>query len=168
MRAESRGEGRGATFIVTLPLHAAASDTVPASSLASVPAGVQCRLDHTRVLVVEDDDDTREFVRTALETAGACVSAVATASDARRNMSDDLPDVLVSDIRMPEENGYALVRSLRGLGIETPAIALTAYARQEDVAEAHAAGFQVHLAKPIEAERLVEAVAALVQGNTIH
>jgi signal transduction histidine kinase/ActR/RegA family two-component response regulator len=171
VRAESRGEGHGATFIVTLPVHEAAARAVssPPGDDAS-PRPLKNRLDDAHVLVVEDDDQTREFVRLTLETAGASVAAVATANDARRQMSTDSPDVLVSDIRMPEEDGYSLVRSLRRLGITTPAIALTAYSRQEDAEEAQAAGFQIHLPKPVEADRLIDAVATLFQGHgdTIH
>jgi CheY-like chemotaxis protein len=120
------------------------------------------------VLVVEDDDDTRELVRATLEHAGAQVEAVASASDARREMLEDQPDVLVSDIRMPEESGYSLIQSLRTAGVTTPAIALTAYARREDADEARTAGFQMHLPKPIDAARLVDAVAALHRDRTVH
>jgi CheY-like chemotaxis protein len=83
-------------------------------------------------------------------------------------MLADAPDVLISDIRMPEEDGYSLIRSLRGAGIGTPAIALTAYARHEDADEARAAGFQMHLAKPIDATQLVDAVATVVKPRDIH
>jgi CheY-like chemotaxis protein len=74
--------------------------------------------------------------------------------------------VLISDIRMPEEDGYSLMQSLRSAGVVTPAIALTAYARQEDADDAHAAGFQIHLAKPVNAIQLIDAVATLLQ--TVH
>jgi CheY-like chemotaxis protein len=80
----------------------------------------------------------------------------------------DAPDVLISDIRMPEEDGYSLMRSLRGAGIDTPAIALTAYARREDADAAREAGFQVHLPKPVDAGRLIEAVATLLPTDTVH
>ena len=83
-------------------------------------------------------------------------------------MLADLPDVLISDIRMPEENGYTLIESLRRAGVSTPAIALTALARREDADAAHAAGFQLHLPKPIEAGVLIDAVAKLVEKQTIH
>jgi len=76
--------------------------------------------------------------------------------------------VLISDIRMPEEDGYSLMKSLRGAGIETPAIALTAYARREDADEAFAAGFQMHLPKPVDAGLLIEAVATLLRRHTVH
>ncbi len=111
--------------------------------------------------MVEDDDDTRELLRSMLESAGAVVEGVENAARARREVFADPPDVLISDIRMPEENGYALMQSLRAAGIDTPAIALTAYARREDAVEAQAAGFQVHLPKPVDAGRLIDVVARL-------
>jgi CheY-like chemotaxis protein len=120
------------------------------------------------VLVVEDDADARELVKMTLEDAGASVEAVATAGDARREMAADPRDILISDIRMPEEDGYSLIRSLRDAGIVTPAIALTACARQQDADEAQAAGFQIHLSKPIDANRLVEAVARLLRSRSVN
>ena len=169
VRVESRGEGRGATFIVRLPIHYPA---VPLVALATEPvqpiAGLNDRLSAVRVLVVEDDEDTRELLRATLERAGAQVEAVGSASEARREMLEEPPDVLVSDIRMPEEDGYSLIQSLRTAGVTTPAIALTANARREDAEAARTAGFQIHLAKPIDAARLVEAVAALHEQRTIH
>jgi signal transduction histidine kinase len=169
VRAESRGEGHGATFIVTLPVHEPAVQALPAARVVEpVSRPVENRLNAVRVLVVEDDDDTRDVVRATLENAGASVEVVASASDARREMSSNSPDVLISDIRMPEEDGYSLIRSLRREGVATPAIALTAYARREDADEARAAGFQIHLAKPIDTGRLIDAVAMLFERNTIH
>ncbi|HJR58453.1 MAG TPA: hybrid sensor histidine kinase/response regulator [Vicinamibacterales bacterium] len=169
VRAESRGAGQGATFSVTLPVHEPATLVLPApGAQAPAPPSIAHRLDAARVLVVEDDDDSRELVRTTLESAGATVETVATASDARREMREHAPDVLISDIRMPEEDGYALMRSLRGAGIGTPAIALTAYARHQDADEARAAGFQIHLPKPIDAGRLVDAVAELLRDPGAH
>ena len=169
VRAESRGEGRGATFIVRLPIHhpAAPMAALPAETVQPI-AGLKDRLSAVRVLVVEDDEDTRELVRATLEHAGAQVETVGSASEARREMLEESPDVLVSDIRMPEEDGYSLIQSLRTAGVTTPAIALTANARREDAEEARTAGFQIHLAKPIDAARLVEAVAALHEQRTIH
>ena len=169
VKAESRGLGHGATFIVTIPVHE------PATALQSVsrqqvppPKAITSRLDAARILVVEDDEDTRELVRSILESVGATVEAVGTADEARREMLADAPDVLISDIRMPEEDGYTLMRSLREAGINTPAIALTAHARSADADEAHAAGFQVHLTKPIDIGRLVDAVATLLGNESVH
>lgn len=167
VRAESGGEGKGATFTVTLPIYEPAPSVLQASAATPLLPAVR-RLDAVRVLVVEDDTDTAEAVRATLEHAGASVESVATASDARREMLADAPDVLISDIRMPEEDGYSLIRSLRRAGVATPAIALTAYARREDADDAHAAGFQIHLPKPVDAGRLIEAVAVLVEDRTVH
>jgi len=169
VRADSRGEGHGATFVVTLPAHEPAIVAAPDSRRAeSALRPAADRLRAVRVLVVEDDDDTRELVRLTLESAGAAVEVVATAEDARREMLADAPDVLISDIRMPEEDGYSLIRSLRSAGVSTPAIALTAFARREDAEDARAAGFQIHLSKPVDAGGLVDAVATLVEAHTIH
>lgn len=169
VRAESRGPGMGSTFTVTLPVHEPATLHLPAGPLRlPPPPAFAHRLDAARVLVVEDDEDARELVRLTLEGAGAAVEAVATASAARREMLADPPDVLISDVRMPEEDGYSLIRSLRGAGNTTPAIALTAYARQEDAEEARAAGFQIHLPKPVDAGRLVDAVVRLLGDGRVH
>jgi signal transduction histidine kinase len=169
VRAESGGLGKGATFTVTLPIHKPAAPVLSAAYLpAPTDEPIVHRLDAARILIVEDDGDTREVVRATLESAGASVEVVANAHDARREMFADAPDVLISDIRMPEEDGYSLIRSLRGAGIETPAIALTAYARQEDAEEARAAGFQIHLPKPVDATQLVDAVATLLRSPTVH
>ena len=166
VRAESLGAGKGATFTVTLPVHDAPAATMPPHHLPQ--AAIEHRLDRARVLVVEDDEDARELLRMNLESAGAFVETVATARDARREMLGDPPDVLVSDIRLPEEDGYSLLRSLRDLGLETPAIALTAYARREDAEAARAAGFQMQMSKPVDAERLVGAVEALLKKHDVH
>jgi signal transduction histidine kinase/ActR/RegA family two-component response regulator len=162
VHAESGGEGHGATFTVRLPLYEpAVSPPKWTKDGDSVEDLVRHKLEAIRVLVVEDDDDTRELLRVTLEGAGASVESVATAATARHEVFADPPDVLISDIRMPEENGYTLIQSLRAAGIDTPAIALTAYARREDAAEAHAAGFQIHLPKPVDAGRLIDTVARL-------
>jgi signal transduction histidine kinase/ActR/RegA family two-component response regulator len=168
VRAESRGEGHGATFVVTLPAQQTSVTQVaqPVRPGPARPLAVSLR--DVRVLLVEDDDDTRELVRIALERAGASVDAVATAEAARREIFSEKPDILISDIRMPEENGYALIESLRREGVVTPAIALTALARREDADAAHAAGFQLHIPKPIDPAMLVDAVATLVHNDTVH
>jgi signal transduction histidine kinase len=169
VKAQSRGVGHGATFTVTLPIHepVAALVSVPRAP-APAPRPTAPRLDTARILIVEDDEATRELVRAILESAGASVEAVGTAEDARREVMADAPDVLISDIRMPEEDGYSLLRSLRVAGITTPAIALTAHARSGDADEAHAAGFQVHLAKPVDMGRLIDAVATLLRHDSVH
>ena len=169
VRAESAGPGQGATFTITLPVFEPAT-AVPAGPLARPPdpPSVARTLHAARVLVVEDDADARELVRMTLEEAGASVEVVASAREARQEMAADPPDVLISDIRMPEEDGYSLIRSLRETGVATPAIALTAFARQEDAEEARAAGFQIHLPKPVDAGRLVDAVVRLLRNGSVH
>jgi CheY-like chemotaxis protein len=169
VRAESAGLGRGASFIVTLPIFepATAAVQVAAARPETAPRPVH-RLDAARVLVVEDDEDAREIVRATLERAGASVETVDNSQDARREVLLDAPDVLISDIRMPAEDGYELIHSLRDAGSETPAIALTAFARREDADEARAAGFQIHLTKPVDAARLVDAVATLLRDRNVH
>jgi CheY-like chemotaxis protein len=166
VHAESAGEGQGATFVVTLPLHQVPASVALARRPAEPPMRIENRLRAVRVLVVEDDPDTGELVRATLESAGASVQVVSSAQEGRREMLADPPDVLISDIRMPEEDGYSLMQSLRSAGVVTPAIALTAFARQEDADDAHAAGFQIHLAKPVNAIQLIDAVATLLQ--TVH
>jgi len=154
---------------VTLPVFEPPGDSAHSALRRDAhPAGIAPRIDAARILVVEDDDEARELLRLTLERAGASVETVASADDARREMENDPPDVLISDIRMPDEDGYALMRSLRSAGVAIPAIALTAFARSEDADEARAAGFQIHLSKPIDTGLLVNAVAELLQGGRVH
>ncbi|HVH56787.1 MAG TPA: hybrid sensor histidine kinase/response regulator [Vicinamibacterales bacterium] len=169
VRAESLGAGKGATFTVTLPVHEAAAPVPPYQApVQPAPTSLEHRLDRTRILLVEDDEDSRELLRLNLESAGAFVETVSTAHDARREMLADPPDVLVSDIRLAEEDGYSLLRSLREAGLRTPAIAVTAYGRREDAEAARAAGYQIHMPKPVDAARLVEAVETLLRNQDVH
>ena len=174
--ADSPGVGQGATFTVHLPLlEKVRSEQVRRSQLrAGFPAPSQTGVEELedsspitlkglQVLVVEDEADTREMLMMALEQYGAKVTAVASAAEARSAMALAQPDVLVSDIGMPEEDGYALIRQLREQGKKMPAIALTAYARESDCAEALAAGFQQHVSKPIEPAELAAVVAQLAE-----
>ena len=119
-----------------------------------------------RVLLVEDDDDGREYFSYVLEHRGAAVTAVGSSATALAALDRECPDVLVSDIGMPGEDGYTLirrVRALEGAPAAVPAIALTAYARTEDQAKAIHAGFQSHLAKPVEPIELVAMVESLAR-----
>jgi signal transduction histidine kinase/CheY-like chemotaxis protein len=163
VEALSDGVGRGATFRVTLPLaneHAAA----PALTAPGALHVVLPRLDSIGVLLVDDDAETREMVRTVLEDAGANVQSAASADEARAVMSSWSPGVVISDIAMPDETGYAFVQQLRTSNIHVPAIALTAYGRRGDAEEALAAGFQAYLAKPVRPSDLVNAVASLAEN----
>jgi CheY-like chemotaxis protein len=118
------------------------------------------------VLVVDDDDDSRFYVTTVLEADGANVVAVASAADALEALREQQPKVLVCDIAMPDEDGYSLIRKVRSLkpdqGGRIPAVALTAYADSEDRVRAIEAGFQTHVAKPVDPTELVEIIFNLV------
>jgi len=120
-----------------------------------------------KVLVVDDEVDSREFMMFVLSDSGAAVRAASSAAEAFEAAAAFVPDVLVSDIGMPEEDGYSLLRKLRSLatqsGTKFRAIALTAYARDEDRDRALKAGFDRHLAKPVQPDVLVEAVVSLRQ-----
>jgi PAS domain S-box-containing protein len=164
VRAESAGEGQGATFTVVLPVPAVLPE--PESELPpGEGAGQAGQLEGVKVLLVEDAVDARELVAMLLRERGAEVLTAAVASEAMERLGEALPDVLVSDIGLPGEDGHALLQRVRAWTEArdqwVPAIALTAYASPEDARRAYRAGFQVHLAKPIEVSALVDAVARL-------
>ena len=163
--AESAGEDQGATFTVELLVQAAlAEDVAGADSIQSDALP----LADLRVLVVDDHLDSREFVTFVVEHAGAKVTAVSSAIAALQLLSTATFDLLLSDIGMPEMDGYALIRQMRQLPGEQgkiPAIALTAYAGEIDQQQALAAGFQQHLAKPVNLEQIVEAVTRCIQSK---
>ncbi|WP_438000990.1 response regulator [Sorangium sp. So ce185] len=171
VQALSDGEGRGATFIVRLPLSVAVRDARDRRGMSLPGAGGTERppeLEGLNVLVVDDEDDTRELLVTMLEQCGSHVTAVASTAEALLALKALRPDVLVSDIAMPGEDGYALIRKIRALpsagGGRTPAVALTAYARTEDRTRALRAGFNTHVPKPIEPAELL-AVLANIAGS---
>jgi signal transduction histidine kinase/CheY-like chemotaxis protein len=163
VRAESEGPGRGATFIVRLPQSPAVTEperrTDTAGPLASLLQG-------TRVLVVDDDQEARDLLRELLERAGASVTTMATAAETRAFLGVMGADVLIADIGMPMEDGYAFIRSVRALESEAtahvPAIALTAHTRPEDVERALASGFQMHVPKPVDSSQLLSAIATML------
>jgi PAS domain S-box-containing protein len=162
VRAESDGPGLGATFTVTFPV---ASPPSRPYGNPSVPAAAQSvTFDGLRVLVVEDEPDTRDFVARLLQAHGAVVTTVAGAAQALEAFRASQPDLLISDIGLPDVDGYDMIRQLRREAPRSqskiPAIALTAYARSEDRTRALLAGFQGHLAKPVEATELIATVAS--------
>jgi signal transduction histidine kinase/CheY-like chemotaxis protein len=166
--AASNGEGRGSVFTVRLPVTVPASQALQASATQADATNRDMRslrLDGVRVLLVDDEPDARDMLTIVLTNAGATVRTTDLAVTAFEEMSAWRPDVLVSDIAMPVEDGYSLIRKVRALPVEqggqTPALALTAYARGEDRARALAAGFQMYLAKPVETAELLNAVARL-------
>jgi signal transduction histidine kinase/CheY-like chemotaxis protein len=160
VRVESDGVGKGATFAVVLP---AGSRDLPADRGPATPAAAPpLTLAGLRVLVVEDEPDTRDLLGFVLGRHGADVVVAASADEAAAEARARWPDVLVTDIGMPERDGYELLAELCRMsadGRRLPAIALTAYARNEDRTRALEAGFDAHLAKPIEPDVLVAAVA---------
>ena len=170
-RVESEGEGKGATFVISLPfiavksaqveperIHPTAGDNIAALDCLPSLAGV-------RVLIVDDEQDTRELLRAVLEKCGSEVTTAASASEALDVIERVRPDVLVSDLGMPGEDGYSLIAKVRALPAErggrTPAAALTAYARVEDRLRVLRSGFQIHLPKPVEPVELATVVANL-------
>ena len=164
----SEGRGQGAAFCISLPVvameHAAVTGADRQSATAETrPAPVQ--LDGLRILVVDDDQDARELITELLRSRGADVRTAASAHEARSLLDTEPPDVLLSDIAMPGHDGLELIRSVRErpltAGGRVPAIALTAYARDEDRARSLAAGFDAHLAKPVDVDALVMTVAGL-------
>ena len=172
---ESPGEGRGATFVVKLPLlpiyqkpsqeeraHPAARNTQLPSECPDDLAGV-------KMLVVDDEADTCDLLRSVLTQCGAEVTTAQSAAEALEIFGRVKPDVLISDIGMPGEDGYELMRKVRSLpkerGGRVPAVALTAYARAEDRLRALRAGYQMHVAKPIELAELVAIVASLAERS---
>ncbi len=174
VRASSEGEGRGSTFIVILPItpvyqvdqsggrvHPAARDLLPPLDDCSD------RLDGLRVLVVDDEADTRDLLKQGLEYCGAKVKCVGTAEEALDLVKSNLPDILISDIGMPGFDGYDLIKRVRGLpperGGRVPAIALTAYTRTEDRLNSLRAGYDMHVPKPVELAELVAVAATVVR-----
>ena len=179
VHAESEGEGHGATFRVRLPIANAAATSektvVPAAAEVTAPLALpaSCLLKNLRIVVVDDDADGRTLTSLVLTQAGATVRSVATVRDALRELESDRVDALVSDIGLPDEDGYSLIRAIRHREAEhggfLPALALTGYARPEDRARSLAEGFQAYISKPVEPENLTAAVAAIthpLRGNT--
>jgi CheY-like chemotaxis protein len=166
--AASEGDGKGATFTIKIPLAAvqiAGADVGQTKVADHEPA--RPLLEGVRVLVVEDEPDAREMLALTLEIAGAQVEAVESAQEALHNLELFKPDVLLSDIGLPHESGYDLIRQVRLLAGESrhiPAVALTAFATEKDRQLALAAGFQIHLAKPVEPTALVAAIEQLTNG----
>jgi PAS domain S-box-containing protein len=169
IRATSEGEGKGSTFTVELPIlavHAQHKENVhPRSAITANSFEVRgISLSGVKVLVVDDEADAREMVRRVLVAAGAEVTGAASAGEALQKVKEFKPDVLVSDIGLPGEDGYELIRKVRLLGQgagQVRAIALTAYARIEDRTHAMMSGYQMHLAKPVDPRELIVTVATL-------
>jgi PAS domain S-box-containing protein len=167
VRAESEGEGKGAAFIVTLPL-APIRDRKGAGHTLGQPSGTQgehIMLSGVKVLVVDDEHDARGLIKEVLTQCEAVVVTAASAEEALEILMKHKPDVMISDIGMPEKDGFQLIREVRSFpasqGGKTPAIALTAFAHSEDRTKAMLAGYQMHLSKPVQSHELIAAIANL-------
>lgn len=168
IRAESAGEGQGATFTVNIPLATGAHESTALKQHATarkLEIDRSISLAGLRVLVVDDEPDARELLGTILSECDAEVKSTASAAEALAVFREWLPDILISDIEMPDIDGYSLIQRIRRLGAkrggQVPAVALTAHARIEDRQRALRAGFQVHVAKPVEPGELTMVVAGL-------
>jgi CheY-like chemotaxis protein len=173
--AESAGLGKGATFSVEFPL--TSSEVISSSAavelfadngqpaLEVAESSTDEKLRDLRILIVEDDPDTQDLLRAMLQQHGAKVMTVGSVAKALKEISQEKPDVIISDIAMAGENGYEFIRKVRSLapesGCHIPAIALTAYAGVADRRRALLAGFQTHLAKPIEPDDLLAVILSL-------
>jgi PAS domain S-box-containing protein len=159
--ADSQGDGHGSTFTVMLPLSAM---TVPESRRVAGTITSLARLD---ILIVDDDGDVRDLLAQLLESRGATVRTVSSTIEAVEAIVRHRPDILLSDLRMPEEDGYSLIRKVRGLERDhettrLPAIAVTAYATANDREQVIAAGYDWHVAKPVDPDALARAIAKVV------
>ncbi|HEX8710079.1 MAG TPA: ATP-binding protein [Pyrinomonadaceae bacterium] len=174
VEVESPGEGQGSTFTVRLPLVVVRSlkahradglERVHPTADNGMPFNCPPELEGLRLLVVDDEEDTRTLLKMVLETCGASVTTVSSAREALAALKESRHDVLISDLGMPEEDGYALIKKVRALSAEdggqTPSAALTAYARVEDRMKVLRSGFQIHIPKPVEPAELVTVVANL-------
>jgi len=170
VRAESEGKGKGAVFILNLPLLSRLQKNGKPQNGGiygenNSDGAIEKSLAGLNVLVVDDEIDALELIKIFLETSGAQVSTAQSVSEALENIKQSAPDVIVSDIGMPGVNGYEFIENVRRLapekGGKIPAIALTAYARNEDRLEALRYGFQTHIAKPVEMNELITTVASL-------
>jgi signal transduction histidine kinase/CheY-like chemotaxis protein len=163
--AESDGVGKGATFSASFPLLTDRTEPIAVMHNGDIHAGEFHSLDGLRVLLVDDESETREIISTVVERTGAEVKSCTSAREALSTLVEWRPHVILSDIAMPDEDGYSFINRVRSLGDNdggnTPAAALTAYARDEDRKQALAAGYQMHIAKPIAAGQLVVMIAKL-------
>ena len=175
IEAQSEGKGRGSAFVVRLPIAGHGrerndgSDTRPLAAPAVAPATP--RLDGVRVLIVDDEPDTREIICHELEGCGAKVTEAGNAAEALEFLQSNEVDVLLADVAMPDEDGYSLIRKIRSSPAarvaSIPAAAVTAHARDDERKEALAAGFQLHVAKPFDPAELARAVETLVRGSGV-
>ncbi|MBC1223228.1 PAS domain S-box protein [Nostoc sp. UCD121] len=169
VQAESPGEGSGATFTVELPLLVRSEQVRHEENKSLNCEPESSLLSDTQVLVVDDEPDIRDLVSFILQDYGIQVTSVSSAQEALQALSESIPDVLISDIGMPKTDGYMLMREVRSRspqeGGSVPAIALTAYAGEMNQQQALAAGFQMHISKPVDPDVLVKAIVDLIEPS---
>jgi signal transduction histidine kinase/ActR/RegA family two-component response regulator len=169
IRAESAGPGAGSTFTITVPILGPVSNDRRVTVQSLPDQQPLQRLDRLAILVVEDNADVRELMSTILEHVGARVTTSSSVREAVQALDTFQPDVLITDIGLPDEDGFALIREVRRLESERggflPAVALTGFTRAEDRVRTLAAGFQSHLAKPVDPAELTAAIAALARSS---
>ena len=171
IKAESPGEGQGSTFIITLPARSGNRTTTEMQAVEikkALTTNDKPNLDGLRILVVDDEADARDLLAIRLQQYGADVVTAGSAEAAMEALTQQgpRPDLIVSDIAMPGEDGYSLMRRVRALDLEQggriPAIALTAYSRTKDRVQALAAGFQMHVPKPVNVSELAHAITSII------
>ena len=162
--------GRGAAFTIRLPFdRGAEAEPQPESgpSAASQTAGLSRALQGRTVLIVEDHDDARQLVASVIQAAGAVVTSATSTAQALARLAEDVPDLLVADIGLPGEDGYALLQRVRAMDSPAartlPAVALTAYARPTDRERALAAGFQRYVTKPVDPAELIAILGSILR-----
>jgi hypothetical protein len=173
--ADSPGSDLGASFNVQLPIQVGRSnartgdETAPSSEQEYLRFECPAALKGLRVLIVDDASDSLELIKTVLHECGAETVTANSAAEGLEIVTSNPPDILISDIQMPDEDGYSLIRKIRSLpsreAQEILAIAVTAHANSEDRARALAAGFQIHIRKPVDPSELVEAISQLVEEH---
>jgi CheY-like chemotaxis protein len=171
VHAESQGEGQGSSFIIKLPV----APPVPETKSEPLPSQKciepQSLFKGLKVLVIDDELDARELIRRILAQQEASVITAARAADGLELLKTEKPDIVISDISMPEKNGYQFITEVRSLSAEnggtTPAIALTAFAHPEDRAKMMSAGYQKHLPKPVDSVALITAIDNLVGSKKL-
>jgi signal transduction histidine kinase/ActR/RegA family two-component response regulator len=171
IRAESEGSGRGASFIVALPAIAVSAGIEDALPPAPPLVDANAILKGLRVLLIEDDADSREMLSILFREYGLVVETVASGAEALEAFEPNTPDIIISDIGMPGENGYELIKRIRSLPAErggaVPAIAVTGYVSRQDRTLALEAGYQEHVAKPVDIDHLIELIKVLMMKRKL-
>ena len=169
VRAKSSGVGKGSSFIVTLPLVISDDAKNPIPRLKELGSDKKTELSGKKVLVIDDEADARELIGRILTYCKASVITAATAREGLELLKREKPDVIISDVSMPDKDGYEFISEVRQLSLEnggsTPAVALTAFARADDMAKAISAGYQKHLCKPVDSHELITAINQLVEAT---